>query len=58
MEVITGLMEVPVGTKSRKRRVAEQMAPVVSGHSRKFDRAWKKYSWHRAQFQTRILDSG
>jgi hypothetical protein len=44
MEVITGLMEVPVGTKSRKRRVAEQMAPVVSVHSRKFGRAWKKHT--------------
>jgi hypothetical protein len=39
MEVATALMEVPVGTTHRKRRVAEQMVPVVSLRSRKFARA-------------------
>jgi hypothetical protein len=48
MEVLTAVLKVPVITKKRKRRVAEQMVPEISPGSYsyrqgEFHRAWKKH---------------
>ena len=48
MEVLTTILEVPVITKKRKQRVAEQMVQEISPGSNsyrrgKFHRAWKKH---------------
>jgi hypothetical protein len=63
MEVITEVLEVPVITKKRKRRVdvAEQMVPEIppvcySYRRGEFHRAWKKHK--HLQIDTWAIDIG